>query len=375
MKTILLTGGNGFVGKNLKLWLGRLGFKILDVRKGHLDLDIKTFSEESNIDIVIHLAGANRPENDSEYFSSNIELTQNLCRALVEHNINSPIIFTSSKWAGTSTQYGESKLKAEQIIQKYSSESKIGSVILRLPNLFGKWSKPNYNSVVSTWCHKVINGAELTISSPENKIDLMYIDDVCKVIFQYLESFSRNEIKKTTLVTSFQTETIALEDLEKRIKTLHEMRKHGQTPVFTTDFDKYLYSTYVSYLKPNMYETNLIPKSDERGSFFEVLKNTNFGQISISTTKPGYVRGNHFHHTKVEKFIVLSGKGLFLYKDLNTDKIKEFILTDKSKRMIETIPGIVHAIKNTGDKDLILMMWANEIFDHDAPDTYSEEIL
>ena len=273
------------------------------------------------------------------------------------------LIFTSSIHAVSDTEYGKSKLGAEKIIKSYSSD-KFLTNIFRLPGIFGKWSKPNYNSVVATYCHNIARNLTISIDSPKHIIKLIYIDDLLKALVLSL-SMDDNQIYKTVEPEY----SISVEELASKINSFKALRTNLNIETIGSGFLKLLYSTYLSYLPSDQFSYQLRENSDVRGKFVEVFKGQNMGQISYLTINANQERGGHYHHTKTEKFLVVQGKGLFRFRDLLTDKFIEISVSSKDTKIVDTIPGWAHDIVNIGSEELVIIVWANEIYDPKNPDT------
>jgi UDP-2-acetamido-2,6-beta-L-arabino-hexul-4-ose reductase len=366
---IAITGADGFLGKNLIYQLYKR--EKININKITRNTKIEDLDKIIlNSKFIYHFAGANRPKSNNGFITDNINLTKYICDLLIKNKSKNKIIFTSSTQAENKTKYGHSKKKCEKIIINYAKKNKAGIYIYRLPNIFGKWSKPNYNSVVSTFCHNISRNKKIIISNPKKKIDLIYVDDV-------IESFMKIITSKSTPQQNFykinKITNISLMDLSNTIKEFHLDRKEGLINDISLNFRKKLYSTYVSFLPKKAITYKLISKIDKRGSFTEFLKTKHSGQISVFTAKKNITRGQHFHHTKVEKFFVVKGKAKFYMRNLLTNKIINHILNSETPKVIESLPGYTHYIKNIGKEDLIVLLWSNEVFNVNKPDTFHHE--
>lgn len=369
---ILITGSNGFVGKNLKAYLSQT--------KKHeiLCFDVYTKEEKldeflSECDFIFHFAAVNRPQNTDDFMTVNRDFTQEIISKLENIKNNCPIVATSSIQAELENEYGISKREMENALFEHNKKTGAPTYIYRLPNLFGKWCKPNYNSVVATFCDRLARDKTITVDDNEKILQLLHIDDICKAFLRVVEN--KPEIDKKGFCELPPIHEITLGKLAEKLEVFSKNRENLTLPIFKTKFDEQLYSTFVSYLPINELSYSLDMKSDERGAFFECIKSPEFGQISISVTNPGYIRGGHWHHTKTEKFCVIKGKAALRFKKLGEDKITEYILSDENIRMIDIPSGYLHWIENIGDDEMILLIWANEIFNDKKPDTYTEEVL
>ncbi|WP_339213289.1 capsular polysaccharide biosynthesis protein CapF [Ornithinibacillus sp. FSL M8-0202] len=367
---ILVTGAKGFLGKNLIAELRNRGYN-----------NIYEFSRESDIsllekytkecDFVFHLAGVNRPKNENEYMEGNFGLTSQLLELLKKHGNKAPVLLTSSVQAEKDNPYGISKKAGEDLLFNYHNETGAKSYIYRLPNLFGKWSKPNYNTVVATFCHNIARGLDIQINNPDIELNLCYIDDV-------LEEFLRALEGKPTMHEDFcvvpVTHNIKLGELANLIKSFKESRTNLSIPNMEDALTKKLYSTYLSFLPEDQFSYNLKMNSDNRGSFTEFLRTPERGQVSVNVSKPGITKGNHWHHTKNEKFLVVSGEGLIRFRNINSEEIVEYKVSGEKLQVVDIPTGYTHSIVNVGETDLVTVMWANECFDPEKPDTYFVEV-
>ncbi len=365
---IVITGSQGFIAKNLRFHLIENGFKnIYFISK---ETNAEDFEEIlSDCEIIYHLAGENRPKDNSDFYLNNVNFTQKILDTLSKFDNYPKIIFSSSTKVKDKTDYGISKLDAENLIIKFCNKNNSIYRILRLPNIFGKWCKPNYNSFIATFCYNIMNNIEINIDDDEAEVELLYIDDLCKI---FLEEARSNE---SSYVKSFSTYRVKVGDVAKKISNFKNSRKNLRAYDVGEGFDRCLYSTYISYYQPNSFVYELSPNKDERGVFTEVLKTERNGQFSYFTALPGITRGGHYHHTKTEKFIILKGEAKFNFKNIDTDE-KICITTDENDaKVVETIPGWSHDITNTGDDLLIVMIWANEVFNSKKPDTIKSDVL
>jgi UDP-2-acetamido-2,6-beta-L-arabino-hexul-4-ose reductase len=366
---VLVTGANGFIGKNLLIRLSeRTDIETLSFIRNDSDEDLAALVAKT--DAVIHLAGENRPVDAADFSRANVDLTKALCRAISKTGRNIPLIFTSSVQAEYDNLYGQSKLAAEQAIESFVKKTDNSTVIFRLVGVFGKLCKPNYNSVVATFCHNIARGIPIQISDPDVTLELAYIDDVVDGLLQALSNarpgLSWGEIS--------QTYTITLGALAEQLRAFKNCRSSLILERVGIGLTRALYSTYVSYLPIEKIIYDLTPHMDERGIFVEALKTPDCGQFSFFTIMPGITRGSHYHHSKTEKFIVVSGSVQMLFRQLGTGETYKFILSSNKPQVIDTIPGWVHDITNIGNSEAIIMLWANEIFDQQHPDTISCEV-
>ena len=369
IKDILITGSDGFLGKNLCLAIEREYNDVNVIRynrnneRADLEIAIK------KADLIFHLAGVNRPENRNDFTSVNTQLTEDICNIHKSNNKTSPIIFSSTSQVSENNDYGKSKLKAEAVLLNHSKENKSKVYIFRLNNVFGKWCKPNYNSVVATFCHNISKGLDIKINDPESPLKLNYIDDVIDEFLQLIliQPDLSNPIQ---IEKCYITSVGKLAEDIKKIKLDRESHIVGDVGI---GFDRALYATYLSYVRPDKFVSDLKSNRDERGNFIEMVKTKKSGQISFFSARPGVTRGAHFHHTKNEKFFVLTGKAIFKFKNMNNNEYYEVVVNSTKPQIVETIPGWAHDITNIGDTDMLVMLWANEVFDEKKPDTFWEE--
>lgn len=367
---ILVTGANGFVGKNLVSELNNLGdytiFEFTKESKPHL---LERYTKEC--DFVFHLAGINRPSIESEFMEGNFGFTSQLLKSLKDNKNNAPILFTSSIQANSDNPYGLSKKAGEDLLKKYSLETNTPVYIYRLPNLFGKWSKPNYNTVVATFCHNVANDLEVRVHDPKTKLTLCYIDDV---IDEFKKVLDGNPTTKDGFCVVPVTYNISLGDLVELITSFKESRLNLNVPNMGDPLTKKLYSTYLSFLPEDRFIYDLNMHSDYRGSFTEIMRTTEGGQFSVNVSKLNITKGNHWHHTKNEKFLVVSGDALIRFRKINSEKIIEYRVSGEKLQVVDIPVGYAHSIVNIGDNDLVTVMWANECFDSSRTDTYFVEV-
>ncbi|NDV47265.1 NAD-dependent epimerase/dehydratase family protein [Paludibacter sp. 221] len=368
---ILVTGANGFVGKNLIAELRNQGFK--DLLEYDIDSDptlLSKYAEECNF--VFHLAGVNRPENEEDFMNGNFGFTSVLLNELKKNNNKSPILITSSTQAALDNPYGKSKKAGEDLIFAYGKENGIAVYIYRLPNVFGKWCRPNYNSAVATFCNNIANDLPIRINDPNVQMNLVYIDDVVTSFIDKLknEDYSfHNEYQEVQPVHA-----IKLGKIVSLIYSFKESRENLLVPDMSDAFTKKLYSTYLSYLPEDKFSYSLKMNIDERGSFTEFLKSADRGQVSVNISKPHITKGNHWHHTKNEKFLVVSGRGVIRFRKIGSEEILEYHVSGEKLEVVDIPVGYTHNIENLGDTDMVTIMWVNEIFDKENPDTFFLEV-
>ena len=367
---ILVTGAKGFIGKNLIAELRNRGYE--DIMEFDIDTDIPLLDGYTkDCEFVFHLAGINRPKDEKEFMEGNYGFTTVLLSKLKEHGNQSPMLITSSIQAELDNPYGKSKKAGEEVLLSYEQETGSKALIYRLPNVFGKWCRPNYNSAVATFCHNIANGLDITINNPAVIMNLVYIDDVVDEFINALEG-KGNKLDQYYSVPVVHTVTLGkIVDL---IESFKESRKDLSVPSMNNELEKKLYSTYLSYLPEDKFSYPLKMNTDDRGSFTEFIKTPDRGQVSVNISKPGITKGNHWHHTKNEKFLVVSGKGVIRFRNIDSDKIIEYHVTGEKLEVVDIPVGYTHNIENLGDEDMVTIMWVNECFDPQKPDTYYLEV-
>lgn len=367
---ILVTGSNGFIGKNLITQLKNLGYTdIILFDRDHSIQFLDQICED--VDFVYHLAGVNRPKEQSEFMEGNYGLTEMLISSLRKHRNTCPILMTSSIQAELNNPYGESKRAGEEALLKYGQETDTNIIIYRLPNVFGKWCRPNYNSVIATFCHHIAREQPITINDPEAILNLVYIDDVVKEFVSALNDNPSRRGDYYEVECSFKR---TLGNIAKLIYSFKNSRIERTVPDMSDDFAKKLYSTYLSYLPEDDFGYDLQMNIDARGSFTEFIRTPDRGQVSINISKAGITKGNHWHHTKNEKFLVVSGQGVIRFRNVHSSEIMEYFVSGEKLRVIDIPVGYTHNIENLGSTDMVTVMWVNEPFDPNTPDTYYVEV-
>jgi UDP-2-acetamido-2,6-beta-L-arabino-hexul-4-ose reductase len=367
-RRILITGAAGFVGRNLALRLRELGYsQVIELTRATSEDEAHRAIAEA--DFIFHLAGVNRPA-ERQSFADNVRVTESLCRRLQDAGCSTPIVYSSSIQAEHDNPYGRSKAAAESILADYARASTAPVRSLRLRAIFGKWSRPEYNSVVATFCHRIGRDLPIRIDEGAAALALIYIDDVVAALTAYLESFDAGDAAVAALPV-YHTTVGKLADL------LRSFRDSRQTLIIEpvgSGFVRALYSTYVSYLPTASFAYPLAQHSDPRGRFIEMLKTRDSGQISFFSAHPGVTRGGHYHHSKTEKFLVIRGCARFRFRHLISGERFELETSGDSPQIVETVPGWAHDITNVGHEEMLVLLWANEIFDRARPDTYKHAV-
>ncbi len=367
---ILVTGAKGFVGKNLIAELKNKGYNDIFPFCRETDRSLlEKYTKEC--DFVFHLAGINRPDDEKEFMEGNFGFTSELLELLKKHNNKAPVLITSSIQAERDNAYGRSKKAGEDLLFNYYKETDVKFYIYRLPNLFGKWSRPNYNSVVATYCHNIARDLDIQVNNPDAELNLCYIDDVLE---EFLKALEGNSTFQDDYCVVPVTHTIKLGELADMIRSFKETRLNLSVPNMEDALTKKLYSTYLSFLPEDKFSYDLKMNCDNRGSFTEFIRTPERGQVSVNVSKPGITKGNHWHHTKNEKFLVVSGEGLIRFRKIDSDEIIEYRVSGDKLQVVDIPTGYTHSIVNVGENDLVTVMWVNECFDPEKPDTYFLEV-
>jgi UDP-2-acetamido-2,6-beta-L-arabino-hexul-4-ose reductase len=375
MKKILVTGSDGFLGKNLCAAL-----------RSRKDVELTTFDKQdapavldaalASADLIYHLAGVNRPKNVAEFKSGNADLTGQICSRLEALGRRPTIVFSSSIQAALANPYGESKLAAEEALKAFAAKTGARVVVHRFSNLFGKWSRPNYNTVTATFCYNIARGLPIEIRDPAYRLDLSYVDDVVEAFLA--EIALENAPGGFVAATPVPAHNISLGELAALVGSFKNQRESLLLPNFAEPFVRKLYATYLSFLPQNEFAYNLVKRTDPHGSLAEFVKAPGAGQIFVSRTKPGITRGNHFHHTKVEKFLVVEGEGIVRFRNLEPGadgKVIEYRVSGEDYRVVDIPPGYTHSIENTGKGVMVTLFWSSEVFNPARPDTLAEPVL
>lgn len=371
LKRVLVTGSRGFIGSNLLLALSeRSDLSVTGYDLGDPNEALTEALAES--DVIIHLAGVNRPIDPAEFDTGNRGFTQELCDNLTEFGKRTKVVMTSSIQAALDNPYGTSKHEAELALAAYAENTSAEVVILRLPNVFGKWSRPNYNSAVATFCHNAWRGIPLQVNDPTAALRLVHIDDVVRRLIAEIDAGPQTPgARYENDVRAFAT---TVGELAQTIQSFEDVRRSGTLPDLGSPLVERLYSTYLSYADPEDLVYSLQQRQDERGTLAEFVKSTQGGQIFVSRTRPGVTRGNHYHHLKVEKFMVVEGCARISLRRLRDDHVTTFDIEGSEMRVVDIPPGSTHSILNTGDMEIVVLFWASQVFDQERPDTYFAEV-
>ena len=364
---ILITGAGGFIGKNLVATLKTAGYT--DLMLFERDDTPETLAGyAARAGFVFHLAGINRPKNPSEFYAGNAGLTETLLALLDKAGNKAPVLVTSSTQAALDNDYGKSKAQAEQAIFAHGQTTGAPVYVFRLPGVFGKWCRPNYNSVVATFCHNSANGLPLSVRDPEYQLPLVYIDDVVASFVAALDGNCTREGDYCVVPVVHETTLGHLaETIEGFARNRETLDVPDQTP---GSLEQKLYSTWLSYLPADRFSYPLNMHCDNRGSFTEFLHTPAHGQVSINISRPGIVKGNHWHHSKNEKFLVVKGTGVIRFRALDSTEVIEYHVSGDKLEVVDIPTGYTHNIENVGEDDMVTVMWANEVFDPDHPDTF-----
>lgn len=380
---ILVTGSRGFVGRNLVSQLRNIGSgkaKNYDIPGDGLtvfEYDVDSTPAELDAycrqaDFVFNLAGVNRPKDQTEFMEGNFGFASTLLDTLKKYNNTCPVMISSSTQAALDNPYGESKRAGEQLLFDYSKETGAKVLVYRFPNVFGKWCRPNYNSAVATFCHNIAHDLPIQVNDPDVVMNLVYVDDV---VDELIAALSGREHRKGDYCEVPVVHTITLGGIVDLISGFKDMHDNLGVPDLGDAFTKKLYSTYLSYLPKEKFAYPLKMNVDERGSFTEIIRTADRGQFSVNISKPGITKGQHWHHSKNEKFVVVSGHGLIRLRKIGSEEIIEFEVSGEKMEAVEMIPGYTHNIINLSEtEDLVTLMWCNECFDPDKPDTYFEKV-
>lgn len=370
---ILITGARGFMGKNLRSALtGRCGdaHRLMLLDMPHTEEELLAAAAEA--DFVFHLAGVNRPTDPADFQKGNADFTRQLLTLLKERGKRPPVLLSSSIQAALENSYGQSKLSAEQAVADYGRETGSAVYLYRLPNVFGKWSRPNYNSAVATFCHNVARGLPITVNDPSVTLRLVYIDDVVEEFLRAMEGQPHREGEWCAVQPVHE---VNLGHMAELIQSFPALRDSLTAPDQSDPLVKKLYATYLSFLPPEDFSRPTVTHADQRGSFTELLHMGSRGQVSLNVSKPHITKGDHWHQTKHEKFIVLQGEGVIRFRKVGDSTVIAYKVSGENLTVVDIPTGYTHSIENTGDTDMLTLMWANEVFDPAHPDTLRLPVL
>lgn len=378
---VLITGANGFIGRNLHAELQNVSKEKTTIHAIKDQLDILCYDIETDpallkkycaeADFVFHLAGVNRPKEQSEFMEGNFGFTSVLLEELERAGNKCPVMLSSSIQAELDNPYGVSKKAGEELLFNYSQRTGAPILAYRFPNVFGKWCRPNYNSAVATFCHNIAHDLPVQVNDPSVLMTLVYIDDVVAELIRALEGSPNRERAYCKVEIEHK---ITLGEIVDLLYSFKESRNSLQVPDFSDLFTKKLYSTYLSYLPEDKFSYPLEMHIDDRGSFTEFLKSPERGQVSVNISKPGITKGDHWHHTKNEKFLVVSGIGVIRLRKIGDEKVIEYPVSGEKLEVVDIPVGYTHNIENLGTTDMVTIMWVNEIFNPEKPDTYYEKV-
>lgn len=378
---ILVTGAKGFVGRNLcaSLYNIRDGkdqtFDIgtnLNIFEFDIDMDLMLLGEYcEKADFVFNLAGVNRPQEQTEFMNGNFGFASTLLEVLKKHGNRCPVMLSSSTQAAQDNPYGISKKAGEDLFFEYAKETGARVLVYRFPNVFGKWCRPNYNSAVATFCHNITHGLPITVNDPSIRMSLVYIDDV---VSELIHALTGRENRAEVFCEVPVVHVITLGEIVDLLYSFRASRDELDVPMLSDEFTTKLYATYLSYLPEDGFSYPLKMNCDSRGSFTKMIRTPDRGQVSVNISKPGITKGNHWHHTKNEKFIVVYGKGIIRFRKIGETEIIEYPVSGDEIRVVDIPTGYTHNISNTSNTDMITVMWASECFDPNKPDTFSEDV-
>ena len=364
---ILVTGAKGFIGKNLVCELKNQGYH--EIMEYDLETDPSLLNAyAAKCDFVFHLAGVNRPKNPEEFMEGNFNFTAALLNLLKMHHNTAPVMLSSSIQAALDNPYGRSKKEGENLLFSYAKETGAKILVYRFPNVFGKWCRPNYNSVIATFCNNLANDIPIQVNDPNTDLNLVYIDDI---VAELIRALNGKENRSGAFCAAPVFYTVKLGQVARLIQSFKDSRSDLTVPDMGDAFIKKLYSTYLSYLPKDEFSYPLDMHTDGRGSFTEFIRTPERGQFSVNISHPGIVKGQHWHHTKNEKFLVVSGKGLIQFRKVGSNEVIDYHVSGEQLEVVDIPTGYTHNIINEGDTDLVTLMWANEPFDPEHPDTYA----
>lgn len=366
---IAVTGSRGFIGANLVTRLReRPGTEVVELHRG------SDAPPLDGVDAVVHLAGVNRPPDPSGFEQGNAALTAQLAKTLGALGRPVPVILSSSTQAALDNPYGSSKRAAEQALQDYARASGADVRIYRLTNVFGKWARPNYNSAVATFCHNTVHGIPITVHDPAAPLRLVYIDDVCEAFLRDIDDFVAGSRVDGAFREAGPVHETTVGAVASMIAGFARSRSEATVDRVGTGLCRALYATYLSHIPPAEFSYRPVRHVDPRGEFAEIVRSADSGQVSYFTAHPGVTRGGHYHHTKNEKFLVLRGRARFRFRDMRTGAVHQIDTIGTDPTVVETVPGWAHDITNIGEEEMLVMLWANEAFDREHPDTIATRL-
>jgi UDP-2-acetamido-2,6-beta-L-arabino-hexul-4-ose reductase len=366
--TIIVTGARGFIGQNLMVHLAERGLDAVAILSDTTDEDLAAAVARASF--VFHLAGVNRPQTEDEFVSGNTDFTRRLCQSLADAGRSAPVVYASSTQAEHDNPYGRSKRAAEDVLLAHSQATGAAVRIFRLANVFGKWARPNYNSAIATFCYNIARGLEITVNAPDAPLNVIHVDDVIAAFLDLLD----RPLEGGEIAVAGPVHATTVGAVADQIRRFVDNRETLMIDRVGTGLSRALYSTFLSYLEPGEFAYSVPIHGDPRGVFVEMLKTPDYGQFSYFTAGPGITRGQHYHHTKTEKFLVLTGAARFGFRHIITNERHELVTRGGEGRIVETIPGWTHDITNVGDAEMVVMLWANEIFDRAKPDTVAQKV-
>lgn len=366
---IVITGAHGFIGQNLWMHFEERGHVVIPILRENTTQNIDTALSEA--DVVIHLAGENRPTDEFDFEKVNVGFTEKLCNLILDKPNIKAILFASSTQAVSKSAYGISKRKAEKHIEKLAEKRSIKAGIYRLPNIFGKWSKPNYNSVVATFCYNIVNGLPIEIFERDSKINLLYVDDLANNIVNLVENFNSIGVEFIDVTPNYH---VKITELAKKLNSFKQNLHSLRVGNVASGLDRALYATFLSYMQPEQFSQSLKINKDRRGIFAEILKTDSSGQFSFFTLKLDEKRGGHYHHTKNEKFVIIKGAACFNFRNVVTREVFSLDVSEYAPQIVTTVPGWAHEIVNVGCSEVVGIVWANEVFDPHNADTIGAEV-
>lgn len=371
MRRVLVTGARGFLGRHVAALLGReSGVSVLAATRDTAPAELARLAGEA--DAVIHLAGVNRPEREEEFTSGNVDLTRALTHALRAAGRGATLVLSSSARAGEESAYGRSKAAAETLVREYAARTGARAAIFRLPNVFGKWSRPFYNSAVATFCHSIARDLPVDVHDPSRLVRLVYAEDVARALIAAALDPTVAPGARDAEAGPVHERTLG--EIVELLRQFRAMRIALRVPDLSDEFTRKLYGTYVGFIEPADAAYALQRHTDERGSLAELLKSPAFGQVFVSRTRPGITRGNHFHHTKTEKFVVVEGEAVIRMRPADGGPVTEIPVHGADFTVVDIPTGYTHAITNVGSGELVTLFWASEIFDRERPDTYALDV-